>query len=58
MCGAGHTAFVIDTFTCRINGWRVSRSMRTELALDAIEQAIWSRCPHKGAIHPSDYASQ
>jgi Integrase core domain len=39
-------------------GWRVARSMRTELVLDALEQAIWSRCPPKGVIHHSDHGSQ
>jgi transposase InsO family protein len=46
--GFVYTAFVIDVFARRIIGWRVARSMRTELVLDALEQAIWSRCPLKG----------
>lgn len=41
-------AFVIDVFARRIIGWRVARSMHTELVLDALEQALWSRCPGKG----------
>ena len=32
--------------------------MRTELVLDALEQAIWSRCPPTGVIHHSDHGSQ
>ena len=36
-------AFVIDVFSRRIVGWRVSSSLKTELALDALEQAICER---------------
>jgi transposase InsO family protein len=56
--GFVYTAFVIDVFARRIIGWRVARSMRTELVLDALEQAIWSRCPPKGVIHHSARGSQ
>ena len=56
--GFVYTAFVIDVFARRIIGWRVARSMRTELVLGALEQAIWSRCPPKGVIHHSDHGSQ
>lgn len=56
--GFVYTAFVIDVFARRIIGWRVAKSMRTELVLDALEQAIWSRCPPPGVIHHSDHGSQ
>lgn len=56
--GFVYAAFVIDVYARRIIGWRVARSMRTELVLDALEQAIWSRCPPKGVIHHSDHGSQ
>jgi putative transposase len=56
--GFVYTAFVIDVFARRIIGWRVARSMRTDLVLDALEQAIWSRCPPKGVVHHSDHGSQ
>jgi transposase InsO family protein len=56
--GFVYTAFVIDVFARRIIGWRVANSMRTELVLDALEQAIWSRCPPPGLIHHSDHGSQ
>ena len=36
-------AFVIDVFSRRIVGWRVSTSMKTEMVLDALEQAIHVR---------------
>lgn len=36
-------AFVIDAYARRILGWRTATSMTTELVLDAIEHAIWTR---------------
>ena len=38
-----YVAFVIDVFSRRIVGWRVSSSMRTDLVLDALEQAVSER---------------
>jgi transposase InsO family protein len=55
--GFVYVAFVIDVFARRVVGWRVSRSMSTELVLDALEQALWSRVP-EGVIHHSDRGSQ
>lgn len=37
-----YVAFVIDVFARRIVGWRVSRSMRTDFVLDALEQALYA----------------
>jgi len=56
--GFVYTAFVIDVFARRIIGWRVARSMRAELVLDALEQAIWSRSGIHGVVHHSDRGSQ
>ena len=36
-------AFVTDVFSRRIVGWQASRSLKTDLALNALEQAIWDR---------------
>jgi putative transposase len=52
--GFAYVAFVVDVFSRRIVGWRVSRSMRTDLVLDALEQALWARGGAKGVIHHSD----
>jgi len=41
--GFVYVAFVIDAFARRIVGWRVSSSLRTGLALDALEQAQYDR---------------
>ena len=43
--GFCYTAFVVDAFSRFIVGWRVSNSLGTGLALDALEQAIWARRP-------------
>ena len=56
--GFAYAAFVVDVFARRIVGWRVSRCLRTDLALDALEQALWSRHGTTGLIHHSDRGSQ
>jgi len=56
--GFVYVAFVIDVFSRYIVGWCVSRSLQTELVLDALEQALWSRKHPKGLIHHSDHGSQ
>jgi len=55
-----YVSFVVDVFSRRIVGWRLSSSMRTELTLDALEMAIWARggAELKGLIHHSDRGSQ
>ena len=40
-----YVAFVINEFARRIVGWRVSRRMRTDFVLDALEQALYARQP-------------
>ncbi len=56
--GFVYVAFVIDVFARRIIGWRVARSMQTELVLDALEQALWARSGAKGVVHHSDRGCQ
>jgi putative transposase len=58
--GFCYAAFIIDAFSRRIVGWRVSASLRAELALDALEMAIWVRGGEKleGLIHHSDLGGQ
>ena len=38
-----YTAFVIDVFSRRVVGWQLSKSLRTDLALDALEMGLWTR---------------
>jgi putative transposase len=56
--GFVYVAFVVDVFARRIIGWRAARSMHTDLVLDALEQALWSRSGAKGVVHHSDRGSQ
>lgn len=51
-------AFVIDVFSRMIVGWRVSSSMKTDFALDALEQALHVRSDIDGLIHYSDRGTQ
>jgi len=57
-----YVAFVMDLYSRRIVGWRVSNSLRTDLALDALEHALWERGRHKHdtsqLVHHSDKGSQ
>ena len=41
--GFCYAAFIIDAYSRAIVGWRVATTLRTELALDALETAIWAR---------------
>ncbi len=60
--GFVYVAFITDVYSRMIVGWQASRSLRTDLALDALEQAIWSR--HRagadlaGLVHHSDRGVQ
>ena len=56
--GFVYVAFITDVFARYIVGWRVSRSLRTDLILDALEQALWARREISGLIHHSDRGSQ
>jgi putative transposase len=61
--GTVYVAFVIDVHARRILGWRAATTMRTELVLDALEMAIWTRARAgvsdlTGLIHHHDAGSQ
>jgi len=60
--GVVYVAFVIDAYARRILGWRVATSMRTQLVLDAVEQAVWVRrregADLTGLVHHTDAGSQ
>ena len=58
--GLVFVAFVIDAFARRIVGWRVSSSLRSDIALDALEQALYDRRIGDGEelIHHSDHGVQ
>ena len=56
--GFVYVAFVIDVFSRMIVGWRVSRWLCSDLALDALEQALWARPETRQLIHRSDRGVQ
>jgi transposase InsO family protein len=58
--GFVYVAFVIDAYARRIVGWRVSSSLRSDLALDALEQALYDRPFGEGGrlVHHSDRGAQ
>ena len=56
--GFVYVAFVIDVFARRIVGWRATASLRSDLALDALEQALHDRDTDGPLIHHSDRGVQ
>ena len=57
--GFAYVAFIVDVFSRFIVGWRVSRNMKTDFVLDALEQALYARRPERHRlIHHSDRGSQ
>lgn len=58
--GFVYVAFVIDVFSRRIVGWRASSSLRSDLALDALEQALYDRPIQESPrlVHHSDRGVQ
>ncbi len=56
--GFVYVAFITDVFSRKIVGWRVSNSLRSDLALDALEQALHARSDLSGLVHHSDRGVQ
>jgi putative transposase len=57
--GFVYASFVVDVYSRFIVGWQTSRSLRTDLAIDALEMAIWQRQGDlHGLVHHSDRGSQ
>jgi putative transposase len=53
-----YLAFVLDTYSRKIVGWSMANNLRTELVLDAVNMALYTRRPSPGVIHHSDRGSQ
>jgi putative transposase len=57
-----YVAFVIDVFSRMVVGWQATRSLRSDLALDALEMAVWNRqrtgADVSGLVHHSDRGVQ
>ena len=56
--GFVYVAFVVDVFSRRIVGWCVSTSLKSDLALDALDQALYARRETEDLIHHSDRGVQ
>ena len=58
--GFVYAAFIIDVYSRMIVGWRVASSMTTDLVMDALNMAVWTRraCLINGVIAHSDAGSQ
>ncbi|TNC20573.1 DDE-type integrase/transposase/recombinase [Amycolatopsis alkalitolerans] len=60
--GCVYAAFVLDVFSRLIVGWQVATSLYTDLALDALQMAIWRRqatgADLTGLVHHSDREAQ
>ena len=56
--GFVYVAFVIDAFSRMIVGWRASSTLRSDLALDALEQALYARPQSTRLVHHSDRGVQ
>jgi hypothetical protein len=56
--GFAYVALVTDVFSRRIVGWPVATTLRANLALDALEMALWARKAERlpGLVHHSDGA--
>lgn len=55
-----YVAFVVDVYARFVVGWQASRSLTADLALDALEMALWARRTKEvaGLIHHSDRGVQ
>ena len=56
--GFAYVSFVIDVFSRMIVGWCVSNSLKTDLPLTALEQAVFARKDTGPLVHHSDRGSQ
>ena len=57
-----YVAFIIDVFARMVVGWQISESLRSDLAIDALEMAVWNRTRDgqvlDGLVHHSDRGVQ
>jgi putative transposase len=49
-----YLAFILDVHWRRIVGWAMKSHLRSELAVDALQMAVWRRKPAPGVVHHSD----
>ena len=57
--GMAYVCFIVDAFSRRIVGWRVASHMRTDMVLDAVSMAAWTRRVRlDGLVTHSDAGAQ
>jgi putative transposase len=49
-----YLAVVVDAYSRRVVGWAMADHLRTELVLDAVGMALFTRRPAPGLVHHSD----
>jgi putative transposase len=53
-----YAAFIIDVYSRMVVGWQISPSLRSDLAIHALEMAVWNRTRAgqvlEGLVHHSD----
>jgi transposase InsO family protein len=53
-----YLAVILDLFSRRVVGWSMSKRITSQLTLEALSVALWSRKPSPGLLHHSDRGSQ
>ena len=57
-----YASFIIDVFSRMVVGWQLSNSLRSDLAIDALEMAVWNRTRQgqvlDGLVHREDKGVQ
>lgn len=53
-----YLAVVTDVFSRKVVGWSMGKRITAELAVNAVNMAVWNRRPKVGVIHHSDHGSQ
>jgi putative transposase len=53
-----YLAAVLDAWSRKVIGWRLSRSLQSTLAVEALHQAVATRQPPRGLVHHSDRGIQ
>jgi putative transposase len=60
--GSVYAAFILDVFSRMVVGWQISSSLRSDLAISALEMATWNRTRAGGTldglVHHSDRGVQ
>lgn len=53
-----YLAVVLDAWSRKVVGWRLSRCLQSEVAVEALQEAITTRQPPRGLVHHSDRGVQ